>query len=62
LLGHTLDVTPKLDFLASPGPHLVLFDHPVHGKLTTSVECKAGETKSVNVSLGRPTDPTKTRK
>jgi hypothetical protein len=60
--GRKIGMTPKLDFVAAPGPHLVLFEHPVHGKLTTSVECKAGETKTVNVSLGRPTDPTKARK
>jgi serine/threonine-protein kinase len=60
--GRKVGMTPKLDFVASPGPHLVVFEHPVHGKLTTNVECKAGETKSVNVSLGRSSDPPKARK
>ena len=60
--GRKVGMTPKLDFVASPGPHFVVFEHPVHGKLTTSVECKAGETKSVNVSLGRSTEPPNPRK
>jgi serine/threonine-protein kinase len=54
--GRKLGTTPKLDFAASPGTHLVVFEHPVHGKLTTNVECKAGETKTVSVRLGRSTD------
>jgi serine/threonine protein kinase len=56
--GHKVGTTPKLDFVASPGAHIVVFEHPVHGRLTTNVECKAGETKSVNVRLGRSTDVT----
>ncbi len=54
--GHKVGSTPKLGFLTSPGAHIVVFEHPVQGRLTTSVECKGGETKAVTVRLGRPND------
>jgi hypothetical protein len=54
--GHKLGKTPKIGFAAPPGIHVVVFEHPVHGRLTTSVDCKSGEAKAVTVRLGRSTD------
>jgi len=54
--GRKIGMTPKLGFATYPGTHVVVFQHPVHGRLTTSIDCKAGETKAVTVQLGRPTD------
>jgi serine/threonine-protein kinase len=51
--GRKVGTTPRLDFVAPAGAHIVVFEHPVQGKLTTNVECKAGETKTVSVQLGR---------
>jgi hypothetical protein len=36
---------------------VVVFQHPVYGRLTTSYDCKAGETKAVTVHLSRSTEP-----
>jgi serine/threonine-protein kinase len=54
--GHKIGKTPKIGFAAPPGIHVVVFEHPVHGRLTTSVDCKSGEAKAVTVRLGRSTD------
>jgi serine/threonine-protein kinase len=55
--GRKLGKTPMFDVPTSPGSHVVVFEHPVHGRLATSVDCKAGEAKAVTVRLGRSTDP-----
>jgi hypothetical protein len=54
--GRKVGSTPKLGFATGPGAHVVVFEHPAHGKLTTNVECKGGETKTVTVRLGRSPD------
>jgi hypothetical protein len=54
--GHRIGTTPKLAIAAPAGAHVVVFEHPVHGRLTTSVDCRGGETKSVSVRLGRAPD------
>ena len=55
-LAQLLGKTPKIGIATPPGIHVIVFEHPVYGRLTTSVECKAGEAKAVTVRLGRSPD------
>jgi serine/threonine-protein kinase len=54
--GRKMGSTPRLDLAVPAGAHIVVFDHPVQGKLTTNVDCKPGETKTVSVQLGRSSE------
>jgi serine/threonine-protein kinase len=50
--GRPLGGTPKMGVSVSAGAHSVTFIHAEHGKKTTGVTCKAGETKTVAQRLG----------
>jgi len=47
--GRPIGSTPKMGVSVSPGSHTVMFVHPEHGRKSTSVTVKAGETKPVTV-------------
>jgi hypothetical protein len=51
--GRKLGTTPKLNVAASPGQHVVVFQHGPRDRVTTSIDCKSGEAKTVSVRLGR---------
>jgi eukaryotic-like serine/threonine-protein kinase len=51
--GTSIGRTPKVGWLASPGAHTVMFEHPEYGQLVTSVTCRAGDSKLVAVRLNR---------
>jgi len=51
--GKPVGETPRTGYATSAGSHVVVFEHPTIGPLSTSVFCKPGETKVVAVRLGR---------
>jgi serine/threonine-protein kinase len=54
--GRKLGTTPKVNVAASPGQHVVVFQHGPRDRVTTSIDCKSGEAKTVSVRIGRETD------